>query len=92
MPQTVRRSDFAGAECDGDDLRAGRAGAAGRGYGRVRLSGRSEVKLPKVGGPFTPNLEIIVAMKPDLVVVAANLGTGRKRLTRWNCCMCLRMR
>lgn len=35
-------------------------------------------KLPKVGGPFTPNLEIIVAMKPDLVVVAANSGNRKE--------------
>jgi iron complex transport system substrate-binding protein len=35
-------------------------------------------KLPKVGGPFTPNLEVIVAMKPDLVVVAANSGNRKE--------------
>jgi iron complex transport system substrate-binding protein len=35
-------------------------------------------KLPKVGGPFTPNLEIVVAMKPDLVVVAANSGNRKE--------------
>jgi iron complex transport system substrate-binding protein len=35
-------------------------------------------KLPKVGGPFTPNLEIIVSLKPDLVVVAANSGNRKE--------------
>ena len=35
-------------------------------------------KLPKIGGPFTPNLEVIVAMKPDLVVVAANSGNRKE--------------
>ena len=35
-------------------------------------------KLPKVGGPFTPNLEVIVSMKPDLVVVAANSGNRKE--------------
>jgi iron complex transport system substrate-binding protein len=35
-------------------------------------------KLPKVGGPFTPNLEVIVSLKPDLVVVAANSGNRKE--------------
>jgi ABC-type Fe3+-hydroxamate transport system substrate-binding protein len=35
-------------------------------------------KLAKVGGPFTPNLEVIVALKPDLVVVAANSGNRKE--------------
>lgn len=35
-------------------------------------------KLPKIGGPFTPNLEVIVSMKPDLVVAAANSGNRKE--------------
>jgi iron complex transport system substrate-binding protein len=35
-------------------------------------------KLPKVGGPFTPNLEVIVSLKPDLVVVAAESGNRKE--------------
>src|ERR1700685_3792452 len=35
-------------------------------------------KLPKVGGPFTPNLEVIASLKPDLVVVAANSGNRKE--------------
>lgn len=35
-------------------------------------------KLPKIGGPFTPNLEVIVSLKPDLVVVAANSGNRKE--------------
>jgi iron complex transport system substrate-binding protein len=35
-------------------------------------------KLPKVGGPFTPNLEVIVSLKPDLVVVAADSGNRKE--------------
>jgi len=31
-----------------------------------------------VGGPFTPNLEQIVALKPDLVLIAANSGNRRE--------------
>src|ERR1019366_7561632 len=37
-------------------------------------------KLPKVGGPFTPNLEVIVSLKPDLVVVAADSGNRKETL------------
>jgi iron complex transport system substrate-binding protein len=35
-------------------------------------------KLPKIGGPFTPNLEVIVSLKPDLVVAAANSGNRKE--------------
>lgn len=35
-------------------------------------------KKTKVGGPFTPNLEAIVALKPDLVVLAANSGNRKE--------------
>lgn len=35
-------------------------------------------KKPKVGGPFTPNLEAVVALKPDIVVVAANSGNRKE--------------
>jgi iron complex transport system substrate-binding protein len=35
-------------------------------------------KLPKVGGPFTPNLEVIASLKPDLVVAAANSGNRKE--------------
>ena len=35
-------------------------------------------KKTKVGGPFTPNLEQVVALKPDLVLVAANSGNRRE--------------
>ncbi|HXQ98470.1 MAG TPA: cobalamin-binding protein [Candidatus Limnocylindrales bacterium] len=35
-------------------------------------------KKTKVGGPFTPNLEQIVALKPDLVLIAANSGNRRE--------------
>jgi cobalamin transport system substrate-binding protein len=35
-------------------------------------------KLPKIGGPFTPNLEVIVSLKPDLVVVAADSGNRKE--------------
>jgi iron complex transport system substrate-binding protein len=35
-------------------------------------------KLPKIGGPFTPNLEVIVSMKPDLVIAAANSGNRKE--------------
>lgn len=35
-------------------------------------------KLAKIGGPFTPNLEIIVSLKPDLVVAAANSGNRKE--------------
>ncbi len=35
-------------------------------------------KLPKIGGPFTPNLEVIVSLRPDLVVVAANSGNRKE--------------
>lgn len=35
-------------------------------------------KLPKVGGPFTPNLEVIVSLKPDLVVVSADSGNRKE--------------
>jgi iron complex transport system substrate-binding protein len=35
-------------------------------------------KLPKIGGPFTPNLEVIFSLKPDLVVVAADSGNRKE--------------
>lgn len=35
-------------------------------------------KLPKIGGPFTPNLEVIVSLKPDLVLAAANSGNRKE--------------
>ncbi len=35
-------------------------------------------KLPKVGGPFTPNLEVILSMKPDLVLLAANSANRKE--------------
>lgn len=35
-------------------------------------------KLPKIGGPFTPNLEVIVSLRPDLVVAAANSGNRKE--------------
>jgi iron complex transport system substrate-binding protein len=35
-------------------------------------------KKTKVGGPFTPNLEEVVALKPDLVIVAANSGNRKE--------------
>ncbi|MFZ0818648.1 MAG: cobalamin-binding protein [Candidatus Acidiferrales bacterium] len=35
-------------------------------------------KLPKVGGPFTPNLEVILSLKPDVVLLAANSGNRKE--------------
>ena len=35
-------------------------------------------KLLKIGGPFTPNLEVILSLKPDLVVAAANSGNRKE--------------
>ncbi len=35
-------------------------------------------KLPKVGGPFTPNLEVILSLKPDLVLLAANSANRKE--------------
>jgi iron complex transport system substrate-binding protein len=35
-------------------------------------------KLPKVGGPFTPNLEVILTLKPDVVLLAANSANRRE--------------
>jgi iron complex transport system substrate-binding protein len=36
-------------------------------------------KLPKVGGPYTPNLEVILSLKPDLVLTANS--ANRKETT-----------
>jgi iron complex transport system substrate-binding protein len=35
-------------------------------------------KLPKVGGPFTPNLEVILSLKPDIVLLAANSANRKE--------------
>jgi iron complex transport system substrate-binding protein len=35
-------------------------------------------KLPKVGGPFTPNLEVILSLKPDVVLLAANSANRKE--------------
>ncbi len=35
-------------------------------------------KLPKIGGPFTPNLEVILSLKPDLVLLAANTANRKE--------------
>jgi iron complex transport system substrate-binding protein len=35
-------------------------------------------KIPKIGGPFTPNLEVILSLKPDLVVLAANTANRKE--------------
>ena len=43
-------------------------------------------KLPKIGGPFTPNLEVIVSLKPDLVVAAANSGNRKESVTSCRRC------
>lgn len=35
-------------------------------------------KLPKVGGPFTPNLETILSLKPDIVLLAAHSANRKE--------------
>jgi iron complex transport system substrate-binding protein len=35
-------------------------------------------KLPKVGGPFTPNLEVILSLKPDIVLLAARSANRKE--------------
>lgn len=35
-------------------------------------------KLPKVGGPFTPNLEVVVSLKPDVVLLAGNSANRKE--------------
>jgi iron complex transport system substrate-binding protein len=35
-------------------------------------------KIAKIGGPFTPNLEVVLSLKPDLVLLAANTANRKE--------------